>query len=294
MTQAPQGGDPPRFISRLLAALWRYGRWPVIFYLVVCLLMMIFEDSLVFVPSRYPYGNWEPQGLPVEDAWFRSDDGVQLHGWFLERERPRAVVLYLHGNGGNVTHRAHLLRTLHDRLDVSVLVLDYRGYGRSEGSPNEAGVLADARAARAWLAERTGLAPSEIVLWGHSLGGAVAVDLAAAEGAKALVLECTFSSAPDVAAYHYPWLPVRLLMKTRLDSLSKIGRYRGPLFQAHGDADTIVPIQFGRRLFEAANEPKRFEVIPGAGHDDVFMPDYYRKLAAFLDRAGDKGLRSED
>lgn len=283
MTQAPQGGDPPRSISRLLAAVWRYGRWPVIFYLVVCLLMMIFEDSLVFVPSRYPYGNWEPQGLPVEDAWFRSDDGVQLHGWFLERERPRAVVLYLHGNGGNVTHRAHLLRTVHDRLGVSVLVLDYRGYGRSEGRPDETGVLADARAARAWLAERTGAAPSEIVLWGHSLGGSVAVDLAAAEGAKALVLESTFSSAPDVAAYHYAWLPVRPLMKTRLDSHSKIGRYHGPLFQAHGDADTIVPMQFGRRLFEAANEPKRFEVIPGAGHDDVFMPDYYGKLAEFLE-----------
>ena len=138
-------------------------------------------------------------------------------------------MLFCHGNGGNITHRVDALKMLHRRAGVSVLIFDYRGYGRSEGKPSEAGVLADARAARAWLAAREKIAEADVVLMGESLGGAVAVDLAARDGARALVLESTFSSLPDVAAYHYPWLPVRWVMRTRFDSAGKIGDYHGPL-----------------------------------------------------------------
>jgi hypothetical protein len=144
--------------------------------------------------------------------------------------------------------------------------------------------LADARAARAWLAAREKCDPADIVLMGESLGGAVAVDLAAGEGARALVLESTFSSLPDVAAYHYPWLPVRWAMRTRLDSAAKIGRYHGPLLQAHGDADTIVPIRFGRRLFEAAGEPKQLLLLSGHDHNDPMPPEFYDALAVLIDR----------
>ncbi len=268
---------------RVLAIAWRYGRWPAALYLLVCLLMMFFEESLIFVPARYTRGDWQPEGLPVEDAWFEASDGTRLHGWFVARESPRAIVLFCHGNAGNVTNRAFLLRDLRDRLGVSALVFDYRGYGRSEGRPSEEGILQDARAARTWLADRADVAESEIVLMGRSLGGAVAVDLAAEEGGRALILESTFASLPDVAAHHYPWLPVRMLMRTRLDSVSKIGRYDGPLFQSHGTADRVVPLASGRRLFEAAGQPKRFVELPGADHNSPYPRDYYRKLSAFLD-----------
>ena len=221
--------------------------------------------------------------MAVEDAWFSAADGTKLHGWYLPHPRARAVVLFCHGNGGNITHRADALRRL-NRAGVSVLMFDYRGYGRSEGKPSEAGILADARAARAWLATRENIRESDIVMMGESLGGAAAVDLAARDGARALVLESTFSSLPDVGAYHYPWLPVRLLARTQLDSLSKIGNYQGPLLQVHGDQDTIVPIEFGRRLFEAANEPKQFLMLPGHDHNDTLPDTYYDALAEFIKR----------
>ncbi len=251
-------------------------------YATVVVLSMFLEESLVYFPIRYPEGDWKPLDLRYEDAQFTAADGVRLHGWYLPHPQPLASVLFCHGNAGNITHRAELLWMLQNRVGVSVLIFDYRGYGRSEGRPTEAGILADARAARTWLAAREGIAESQIVLMGESLGGGVAVDLAAADGARALVLQKTFTSLPDVAAYHFPWLPVRWLMRNRLDSLSKIGNYRGPLLMCHGQPDSIVPYELGRKLFEAANEPKHFIYLPRHDHNDPLPPTYYEQLKQFL------------
>jgi fermentation-respiration switch protein FrsA (DUF1100 family) len=242
-----------------------------------------FEKSLVFFPARFPQGNWHPPSLEFEDAWFAAADGTRLHGWYLPQQSPRAVVLYCHGNAGNLSDWADVVRILHDRVGLALLIFDYRGYGRSEGAPSEAGVVADARAARGWLSQRTGVAEGRIVLMGRSLGGGVAVHLAANDGARALVLESTFTSLPDVGKAHYPLLPVRVLMQTRLDSLSKIGRYHGPLLQSHGTADRLIPYANGRRLYDAANAPKRFFPIAGGDHNDPQPPGYYDLLTAFLD-----------
>jgi fermentation-respiration switch protein FrsA (DUF1100 family) len=247
-------------------------------------LLKSIERSLLFFPSRYPDGDWQPQGLAFEDAWFTASDGVRLHGWFVPCERPRAVLLFAHGNGGNLSHRADTLGTLHDRLHVAAMIFDYRGYGRSEGTPEAAGILLDGRAARRWLAERAGAKESEIVLMGESLGGAVVVDMAAADGARGLVLDSTFSSLPDVAGFHYPWLPVAALTKTRLDSAAAIAKYHGPLLMFHGDKDQIIPIKFGRKLFDAANEPKRFVAMPGHDHNDARPALFFAELDKFLDR----------
>jgi hypothetical protein len=242
-----------------------------------------FENSAIFQPARYPDGDWQPAGLQFEDAWFASADGTRLHGWYVPCEHARAAVLYCHGNGGNVAYWADAARLLHDRVGVSMMLFDYRGYGRSEGTPSEAGVLADARAARAWLAQREKIAESQIVLMGRSLGGGVAVDLAAADGARALVLESTFTSLPDVAQTMFPLLPVRLLMQTRLNSEKKIANYHGPLLQSHGTADRLIPYAIGRRLFDAANQPKQFVPIANGDHNDPQNEEYYRTLSVFLD-----------
>ena len=242
------------------------------------------ERSLLFHPRPYhPDDNWQPAGLPLENVRFQSGDGTKLHGWYVPHPRPRGVVLFCHGNAGNITHRVGMLQTLHERVGVSVMIFDYRGYGWSGGTPTEAGVLTDARAARAWLANRAGVAEDRIVLMGRSLGGAVAVDLAAGDGARALVLQSTFTSVPDVAAALYPLLPARLLMRTRFDSAAKIGRYRGPLLQSHGDADRIIPYRLGRRLHDMANQPKQFITIRGGDHNDPQTAEYYEALVAFLD-----------
>lgn len=277
-TTSKRSNPPPWYVL-----LWRPVRWLLLVYLLVLLAAMFLEESLIFFPARHPEGDWQPRGLKFEDARFEAADKTQLHGWYVPCKDHRAVVLLCHGNAGNVTTRADLLRELHDRVGVSVLCFDYRGYGRSEGKPNEQGVLADARAARCWLAEREGIAESDIVMMGESLGGAVAVDLAAADGARALVLQSTFTSLPEVAAHYYPWLPVRWAMRTRLDSVAKIGQYRGPLLQSHGDADRIIPYEFGRQLFDAANEPKQFFTIPGGDHNDFPPSAYFETLKQFLE-----------
>ncbi len=259
-------------------------RWGAAIYLILLLLAMIFEESLIFFPSRYPEGDWHPAGLEFEDAWFTAADGVKLHGWYVPCDKPRAVVLFAHGNAGNLSDRAEMLRYLQGPLRTSVMIFDYRGYGRSEGQPNEAGVLLDARAARAWLAKRAGVQEKDIVLLGESIGGAVMVDLAAADGARGLVLENSFTSLADVAAHHYPFFPARALMRNRLDSLAKIGQYHGPLLIRHGDADTIIPFEQGQRLFAAANEPKRMVVLPGGDHNDPPTREYLAALDQFLAR----------
>lgn len=240
------------------------------------------ENSLVFAPIRYPEGNWQPAGLEYEDVEFESSDGTKLHAWYLAHARPRAVVLYAHGNAGNLSHRAETVRLLHERYQLSVMIFDYRGYGRSEGIPDEEGILQDARAARNWLAERAEIPNSEIVLIGRSLGGAVAVDLAAEEDPRGLVLISTFSSLPDVGAHTISWLPVRSLMRYELDSRAKIVNYQGPLLQSHGDADRVVPFEIGRDLFDAANQPKQFVHIPDGRHNDPYTEEFHLALDEFI------------
>lgn len=276
----PRAGPAAR--PRLVRRLVRWAVMGLIAYVSLALLMMLFENSLIFFPSVYPDGDWSPHGLVFEDAWFEAPDGTKLHGWYVPHADPRAVILFAHGNAGNLSHRAGIVDDLVKRLGVSVMVFDYRGYGRSGGTPNEAGILADARAARRWLADKAGVDESQIVLMGESLGGGVMVDLAAHDGARALVLVNTFSSVSDVAAFHYPWLPVKLLMRTRLDSAAKIGDYHGPLLQFHGDRDTIIPLALAERLFDAANEPKRFVIIRGGDHNDPLTSAFFQALDQFL------------
>ena len=217
------------------------------------------ERRSIFQPDKYPAGDWNPTAVLVQDANFAAPDGTQLHGWYVRHPRPRAHALLLHGNAGNVTLLADTLRVLNQRHGLAVLALDYRGYGRSEGKPTEGGVL-----------------------MGFSLGGGVAVDLAAEDGARGLVLANTFTSLPDVAEHHMQWLPTSWLMTMRMNSLEKIKRYHGPLLISHGDADEVIPYEQGLALFQAAGEPKRLVTVRGGKHNDPQPEEYRLALDEFL------------
>jgi uncharacterized protein len=262
----------------------RVLRFATLLYCLVLLLLLFLENALLYPAPKYPEGDWTAAELPHEDVFFTSADGTKLHGWLVEHPQPRAIVLYCHGNGDCVGYLGPYLKELRDEQRVTVFAFDYRGYGRSDGSPSEAGVLADGRAAQQWLAERTKKKPAEIVLMGRSLGAAVAVDLAVKNGARGLILQNASTSIPDAAARIYWFVPVRWLMKNRYDSLSKIGRYHGPLLASHGTADNLVPIDLGRKLFEAAGGPqKRFFTLEGRGHNDPEPPEYDAALDEFLE-----------
>ena len=185
------------------------------------------ERTSLFQPDRFPAGEWNQTAVLVQDASFGAADGTKLHGWYARNPQPKAHALVLHGNAGNVTLMADSLRVLNHRHGLSALALDYRGYGKSEGTPSEQGVLQDARAARRWLAQKEGIAESDVVLMGQSLGGGVAVDLASTDGTRGLVLTGTFTSIPDVAQHHVSWLPMKWILQTKMDSLGKIKNYHG-------------------------------------------------------------------
>ncbi|MGB6042609.1 MAG: alpha/beta hydrolase [Pirellulales bacterium] len=276
----------PAFLTHAPRYLWRFGRFILVAFLGFVLLLMLFEEKLIFIPTEFDGSRyWHPVGYQFEDIYFQSDDGTRLHGWYFPHKSPRAIVLFSHGNAGNVTHRADIGDRLQS-MGLSVFMYDYRGYGRSEGSPNEQGVLADARAARRQIAQLAEVDEKDIVQMGRSLGGAVAVDLAAYDGARGLILESTFSSIPDVAACQFPWLPVRRLMRTRLESISKIRLYQGPILQSHGIDDRTIPFHLGERLFAAANTDNghfaEFFTIRSGDHNDPQPDGYYRLLSDFI------------
>jgi len=252
-------------------------------YCLVLLVLLFLENMLVYPAPRYPEGDWQATWLEHEDVSFNSADGTKLHGWYVEHPQPKAVVLYCHGNGTHVAYIAEFLAEMRDEFQVSIFAFDYRGYGRSEGKPAEKGILEDADAAQEWLAKRAGIETKDVVLMGRSLGGGIALHLAAENGARGVILQNTFTSLHDAAASNYPWVPVRLLMRNRYDSLSRISRYSGPLFISHGTADRIIPFAHGQKLFAAATGPKEFFEIAGGDHNDSEPEHYLPALHKFLD-----------
>jgi fermentation-respiration switch protein FrsA (DUF1100 family) len=223
--------------------------------------------------------------LRPQNVWFRASDETKLHGWYVPHVEPKRYVVYCHGNGEHVADQANLVFRLQAHLQATLFVFDYRGYGRSRGKPYEKGCIADGMAAQRWLARKEGLSTEDITVIGRSIGGGVAVAIAAEQGARALVLENTFSRMTEAAAHQYPYLPVRLVMRNRYNSLKRIRKYHGPLFQCHGTADDVVPIRLGRDLHDAApTEFKQFFEVPFARHNDGLPPKYYAALAEFLDQ----------
>ncbi|MCA9173159.1 MAG: alpha/beta hydrolase [Planctomycetales bacterium] len=238
------------------------------------------DDRLLFFPSKHPDGNWEPERLQYQDVWMTAADKTRIHGWYCPVDKPLAHVLFAHGNAGNITHRASLLAML-QAMGISALAFDYRGYGKSEGLPSKDGVVQDGAAARTKLASLGGVRERDVVLMGRSLGGAVVIQLAADAPARGLIVESSFSSLSDVAKHHYPRL-AWIVNPDSLNSTAALAKYRGPFLQSHGDADRTIPFALGKKLFESANEPKRFVTIARGDHNSPQSAEYYRALAEFI------------
>ncbi len=257
--------------------------------------VVLLEESLIFFPSPWP--SWLADsgrlavgsGREFEDCWFETEDGLRLHGlWSRNQGEPTpravgdgAVVLWFHGNAGNIADRAPLQLEL-TGSGRQVLAVDYRGYGRSRGRPTGEGVGRDATAAWRYLTGERGVPAGAVVLLGESLGGAVAVELAARVKPAGLVVESSFTSIRAMARQHYPFLPSGLL-RTRLDPLSRIADVRCPTLFIHSTDDEIVPFSMGWRLYEAAPAPKEFLRIQGAGHNDTWAVGGAERLARIAD-----------
>ena len=241
-------------------------------YLVLVAAMYIFQRNLLYVPDNRlsdPRASGAPE---MREVKLKTADGLELISWHRAAVAGHPTIVYFHGNGGNISYRAFRTHPYLDR-GFGLLLVEYRGYGGNPGTPSESGLYEDGRAAMAFITAQ-GVPADDVVLYGESLGGGVAVHIAAeqkraSKAVGALVLEAPLSSVTDVAAYHYPLVPVRWLLKDRFESVDKIGDVATPVFIVHGENDKIVPIRFGRALFEAAREPKENWWVPGGGHEDL-------------------------
>lgn len=241
-------------------------------YALLAAYLYVFQTRLAFlpnVPGRALTATPENIGLPFEDVRFDANDGVKVHAWFIPGAPGAATVLICHGNAGNISHRLDLLRLLHE-LGLGVLLFDYRGYGQSTGAPSESGTYRDARAAWNYLTEEKGVAPDRIILFGESLGGAVAAQLASEVTPGAVILASAFTSAPDLASHHYWYMPVRLLARIHFPTAAYLARVRAPVLIIHSRDDEIVPFSHGEELFRRAPEPKAFLEIRG-DHNAGFL-----------------------
>jgi len=257
-------------------------------YLLLAALLFIFQGSLVYHPRRQliamPADHERP--MDYEDVSLATSDGVKLHGWFVPAAAPRGTILMFHGNGGNISHRLETIAIFHN-LGYNAMIIDYRGSGRSEGSPGEQGTYRDAEAAWAYLTRTRKIEPDEIVIFGRSLGAAVAAWLAVEKHSAGVIIESAFTSVPDRGAEMYKFLPVRLLARINYDTLARIDKLRCRLLVIHSRDDEIIPFHHGQKIFEAAKQPKRFQEISG-GHNDGFITSgsvYTNALAEFLSEA---------
>jgi fermentation-respiration switch protein FrsA (DUF1100 family) len=252
-------------------------------YVGILLMLLALENRLVYHPAPASV-SWQPAPSDrIQDIEFTTPAGVRLHAWWCPADGADGAVLYCHGNAGNLSHRGQSVVGMARVLGESVLIFDYPGYGKSEGSPSEAGCYAAADAAYDWLLRVPKVPGERVVLYGGSLGGGVAVDLAARRPHRALVLARTFTSMPEVGQGLYPWLPVRWLMRNRFDNLAKIGKCHRPVVIASGRVDDLVPFDQGRRLFAAANEPKLFYPLEG-GHNEPLPGQFFRDVRQFLEK----------
>jgi len=238
-------------------------------YVAIIALLYIFQSSFVYYPERTLMGDPSRIGLEYETVYFEASDGVKLSGWFIPNENDRGVILFCHGNAGNISHRLDSIDIFH-RLGLEVFIFDYRGYGQSEGNPSEQGTYRDAEAAWRYLIEQRQVNPNEIIIFGRSLGGGVASWLARGYQPGALILESTFLSLPDIAATIYPYFPIRLLLRFEYDTGEHLRSVNCPVLIVHSRDDEIMPFTQGWQLFEIAKEPKEFLEISGT-HNGGFI-----------------------
>jgi fermentation-respiration switch protein FrsA (DUF1100 family) len=263
-------------------------------YIVVCCLAFLFQSQLMHFPDRKMAATPGVLGMDYQDVFFETGDGIRLHGWFIPRENAKAIVLFCHGNAGNISHRLDSIHIFW-QVGLSVFIFDYRSYGRSQGRVSEDGLYADARAAVEYLLDKKDIAPDQIIYFGRSLGSAIAIELASHYPPLALIAESAFTSMPELGSKVYPWLPVKFLCRFHYDSAAHIKVVMCPKLFIHSRQDDIVPFSLGRKLYDNAPEPKDFLEISGS-HNDGFLTSgmrYIDGLTSFLDSLEQKGYKAE-
>lgn len=255
----------------------------VAIYIGLITLLYLGQERLLYFPVRQIVANPGMVGLDYERVQLITADEIRLEGWFVPAPDSDLVLLFFHGNGGNISHRLDSIEQFH-RLGLNVFIIDYRGYGQSEGSTTEVGTYLDAAAAWRYLTQERGFAAEQIIIFGRSLGGAVAAALAEKHPPRLLILESTFTSVPEMAGRRFPFAPTRQLARIQYNTAARLPNIHVPLLIIHSPEDEVIPFDQGQALYQVANQPKQFLQISG-GHNDGFLisaAQYEPAVAAFI------------
>lgn len=260
-------------------------------YVVLAAGLYVFQERMIFLPSRQILFTPADAGIHAEDVYFQSANGKKLHGWFAETDPDAVTILFSHGNAGNISGRVRTMQ-LFTEAGYNVLLYDYQGYGKSEGRPGETEVLEDGLAAWDFLVNERGILEDRILPVGRSLGGSVAIHIALHRNAKAVALESTFTSVPDVAAKYYRIFPVKLLARVRLEIREKVEAFDGAILIAHSPADELIPYAMGRELYETADVPKMWLEMRGNHNEGYAITGdaYMNTYNAFIREVFNEGL----
>ena len=252
-------------------------------WIILSFIIFVNQKNLVYVPSKEYINTPEYYNLNYENHILLTEDGERINSWFIPHVNPRATLLFLHGNGGNISTRLDSINIFH-KLGLSVFIIDYRGYGSSSGLPSEEGTYIDAETAWLFLRNKKHISENNIIIYGRSLGGAIAIWLAYKYRSSALIIESSFTSIIDMGKYNYPYLPINLLAKIKYPSDERISNIDTPKLFIHSKDDDIVPYRFGKKLFELANQPKEFLEIHGLHNDGFLISDdkYINGIDNFL------------
>lgn len=262
----------------------------LIFVLLTLLLVLngwlyVQQPAMIFFPYAALESTPRDWGFAYEEVTLEASDGVRLHGWYIPCTGSRRALLFLHGNAGNISHRGDSVAIFH-RLGFNVFIFDYRGYGRSAGHPTEAGLYRDAEASWQYLIKSKGFAAEDVVIFGRSLGGAVAANLAVKVQPAALILESTFSSARDLAHSAFPVLSRLVMIRFNFDTQARVRELAAPVLVIHSPQDEIIPYELGRKVFDASLSPKSFLAMQG-DHNTGFLrsqPAYEQGISEFLSK----------
>ena len=260
--------------------------FPTILLTAVALMGCRIEDRFIFHPSAEIVQTPLVVGLPFQDHYFATTDGVILNGWFIPHPNAGVTLAWFHGNAGNISHRVENIKLLHDKVKLNIFIFDYRSYGLSSGSISEEGTYRDGAAALNYVRQHIGVEAKNLIIFGRSLGAAVAAEMALQFPCRGLILEAPFTSIRDMAKNFFPVLPIGPLLQTHFEVREKIGQVRVPLLVLHGDRDDVVPYEQGKKLFALARAPKAFYTIHGATHNDTYRVGgdrYFARLRDFVE-----------
>lgn len=276
-------------LAEMIRFLLQFSVFLALAYVVVTIFMYFYQDKMVFVPTRNSVMTPDEFGIKFEEVSLRVSEQDSIHGWYFPVDSSAPTILFCYGNAGNKSRRMISIQFFIEQ-GLNLVIFDYRGYGQSDGKPGETNCYDDVERVYRWLVDEKKISPKKIIIFGRSLGGAIAIELATRVECAGLIVESSFTSIPDMSRLMFPYMFTDQLTKNKFDSIKKIKSVECPLLVTHSVEDDLIPFSMGRKLFEQGAEPKMFFELTGRHNDRDFLRDsaYIQTIKEFVQNTGEE------